>query len=72
MSPAVAFQDLTLGYDRLPAVHHLETEIAEGSLTAIIGPNGAGKSTLLKGVVGTLTPLQGQVTFGALTREDIA
>ena len=69
---AVAFQDLTLGYDRLPAVHHLDTEVAEGSLTAIVGPNGAGKSTLLKGVVGTLAPLEGRVTFGELSREDIA
>jgi len=72
MSTAVAFRDLTLGYDRLPAVHHLETEIAEGSLTAVVGPNGAGKSTLLKGVIGTLTPLEGAVSFGALDRDDIA
>ncbi len=72
MIPALAFQNLTLGYDRHPAVHHLEAEIDEGSLTAIVGPNGAGKSTLLKGVIGALTPLEGQVSFGPLTREDIA
>jgi zinc/manganese transport system ATP-binding protein len=72
VTPALAFQDLTLGYDRLPAVRGLRTEIAEGSLTAIVGPNGAGKSTLLKGVIGTLAPLGGRVSFGALGREDIA
>ena len=72
MSSAVAFQGLTLGYDRQPAVQHLDTEIAEGSLTAIVGPNGAGKSTLLKGVVGTLAPWEGQVALGPLGREDIA
>ena len=72
MSPALAFQDLTLGYDRLPAVRDLQAEIAEGSLTAIVGPNGAGKSTLLKGVMGTLAPLEGEVAFGSLCREDIA
>lgn len=72
MTAAVAFQGLTLGYDRLPAVHHLEAEIAEGSLTAIIGPNGAGKSTLLRGVVGTLAPLEGRVAFGELTRQHTA
>ena len=45
-----------------------------GSPTAIVGPNGAGKSTLLKGVTGSLTPLEGRigVSFGAMTREDIA
>lgn len=72
MTAALTFQNLTLGYDRLPAVQRLETEISKGSLTAIVGPNGAGKSTLLKGVIGALTPLYGQVTFGAMSREDIA
>ena len=72
MTAALAFHDLTLGYDRHPAVHHLDTEIREGSLTAIVGPNGAGKSTLLKGVIGTLAPLEGRVSLDGLRREDIA
>jgi zinc/manganese transport system ATP-binding protein len=69
---AIEFQNLTLGYDRHPAVHRLQTKIAEGSLTAIVGPNGAGKSTLLKGVIGTLAPLEGSLAFGSLNRENIA
>lgn len=69
---ALAFENLTLGYDRHPAVHHLHAEIAPGSLTAVVGPNGAGKSTLLKGVTGVLSPLEGQVSFGAISRADIA
>ena len=72
MTLALLFNDLTLGYDRLPAVQNLQAEIAVGSLTAIVGPNGAGKSTLLKGITGSLTPLEGRVTFGAMNREDIA
>jgi len=72
MSYAVAFKDLTLGYDRHPAVHHLETQINTGSLTAIVGPNGAGKSTLLKGMTGVLSPLEGQIDMGRLTKSDIA
>ncbi len=72
MTSALEFQDLTLGYDRHPAVHDLCCTIAEGSLTAIVGPNGAGKSTLLKGVTGLLRPLAGRIAFGGLTRDDIA
>ncbi len=72
MNTALAFQNLTLGYDRHPAVHHLQAEIAQGSLTAVVGPNGAGKSTLLKGVIGALEPLEGRVAFGSLSRKDIA
>ena len=72
MTYALKFQDLTLGYDRHPAVYRLRGEIPEGSLTAIVGPNGAGKSTVLKGVTGTLRPLEGRIAFGGLARSEIA
>ena len=72
MTLAINFQGLTLGYDRHPAVSRLQTEIIEGSLTAIVGPNGAGKSTLLKGMVGLLAPLEGRVLFGSPGRKNIA
>lgn len=72
MTAAIAFENLTLGYDRLPAVSRLDADIDEGSLTAIVGPNGAGKSTLLKGVTGVLSPIEGKVAFGGLGRDDIA
>jgi len=62
--PAIRFHDVTLGYQRRPAVHHLAGEVPSGSLTAIVGPNGAGKSTLLKGIVGTLRPLHGDIEVG--------
>ena len=72
MSAVVKFQDLTLGYDKLPAVQSLDAEIGDGSLTAVVGPNGAGKSTLLKGIAGTLSPLTGKVEIGSLRRDEIA
>ena len=72
MTVALAFQGLSLGYDRRPAVQRLDCEIEAGSLTAVVGPNGAGKSTLLKGVVGALRPLEGAVAFGAAKRKDVA
>jgi zinc/manganese transport system ATP-binding protein len=54
--PALTFENLTLGYDRHPAVHHLQGQVPEGSLLAVVGPNGAGKSTLLKGIAGVGLP----------------
>ena len=69
---ALRFSDLTLGYERHPAVHHLDGEIEKGSLLAVVGPNGAGKSTLFKGIVGTLRPLTGRIERGGLTVRDIA
>jgi zinc/manganese transport system ATP-binding protein len=69
---ALRFSNLTLGYERHPAVHHLDGEIQKGSLLAVVGPNGAGKSTLFKGIVGALRPLAGRIERGGLTVRDIA
>jgi len=38
----------------------------------VVGPNGAGKSTLLKGVTGILSPIEGRIEFGSISREDVA
>lgn len=64
--PDIALQcdNLTLGYNRHPAVHHLDCRIGSGALVAIVGPNGAGKSTLLKALTGELPPLQGSFSIG--------
>jgi zinc/manganese transport system ATP-binding protein len=70
--PAITFTDLTLGYDRHPAVHHITGEVAKGELLAIVGPNGAGKSTLLKGIVGELKPLGGSLKLDGLKKSDNA
>jgi zinc/manganese transport system ATP-binding protein len=72
MSAALAFKNLTLGYDRHPAVHHLDGQVAQGALIAVVGPNGAGKSTLFKGIVGVIKPLAGHIDLGGLTPRDIA
>lgn len=69
---AITFDDLTLGYDRHPAVHHLTGRIVKATPTAIVGPNGAGKSTLLKGIAGLLKPLAGSIRIGGRGRRGIA
>jgi len=64
VSAALAFRHLTLGYDRHPAVHHLDGTVDRGELLAIVGPNGAGKSTLLKAIVGDVPCLEGAIGRG--------
>jgi zinc/manganese transport system ATP-binding protein len=71
MAAHLRFRDLTLGYRRHPAVHHLSGEVEEGALLAVVGPNGAGKSTLFKGIVGLMAPLSGALDR-ALDARDIA
>ncbi|MEH2506021.1 MULTISPECIES: metal ABC transporter ATP-binding protein [Bradyrhizobium] len=72
MTAQIKFRNVTLGYDRHPAVHHLNGEVAPGALMAVIGPNGAGKSTLFRGVAGILKPLSGAIGLGGLDSRDIA
>ncbi len=72
MGDIIELDDLTLGYDRHPAVHHLSGGFAPGSLTAVVGPNGGGKSTLLKGMMGLLRPLSGRVRLHGVDRGAIA
>src|SRR5262249_52804442 len=72
MTAALLFRNLTLGYDRHPAVHHLNGAVEAGALMAVVGPNGAGKSTLFKGVVGVLKPLAGEIEFDGVAPQEIA
>jgi zinc/manganese transport system ATP-binding protein len=68
LKPCLTFRDLTLGYHRHPAVHHLSGSVRRGSLTAVVGLNGSGKSTLMKGIVGVLKPMSGSCTVEKGTR----
>jgi len=70
--PLVTLRNVTVGYGRRPAVHHLDGVLHAGDLVAIAGPNGAGKTTLIKALAGALTPLEGSIERDALKRRDIA
>lgn len=60
-TPTIELHNLTLGYERHPAVHHLSANLPGGSLVAVVGPNGAGKSTLIKALAGLVRPMQGHI-----------
>ena len=56
-------RDLTVSYDRVPALHHITLDVRCGECVALLGPNGAGKSTLLKALAGLLPIETGTITF---------
>jgi zinc/manganese transport system ATP-binding protein len=69
LKQSLVLQNLTLSYERHPAIHHLNGCFEGGSLTAILGPNGAGKSTLLRALA-QLHPIdEGQIARNALNLE---
>lgn len=60
---ALVVSNLTVNYEKTPALWDVSLEVPHSKLVGIIGPNGAGKSTFLKAVLGLLTPLSGKVEF---------
>jgi zinc/manganese transport system ATP-binding protein len=62
---ALRLVDLTVSYDRHPAVHHVSATIPSAEITAIVGPNGAGKSTLLKAMMGLAPRVEGRIECSA-------
>ncbi len=69
---ALRFENLTLGYDRHPATHHLDFGVPRGAMMAVAGPNGAGKSTLFKGIIGALKPMGGAIRLIGSSQDEIA
>ena len=63
MSHRLRFEDVTVSYNRIPAVHHLTAEFSCGSVVALLGPNGAGKTTLLKAEAGLMPLETGRIEF---------
>ena len=62
-SHTLSVADLTVSYNRLPALHHIGFEVQCGQCVALLGPNGAGKSTLLKSLAGLLPIETGSIAF---------
>lgn len=56
----ISLNNLTLAYERHPAVYHLNAMINQGDWLAIVGPNGAGKSTLLNAMAGLTSIYEGR------------
>jgi ABC-type Mn2+/Zn2+ transport system ATPase subunit len=66
-SHQLTVSDLTVSYNRVPALHHISFEVRCGQCVALLGPNGAGKSTLLKALAGLLPIETGTIRFHGKT-----
>lgn len=60
---ALKIADLTVSYQRIPALHHIGFEVTCGQCVGLLGPNGAGKTTLLKTLAGLIERETGTIHF---------
>ncbi len=56
MKPSVETHNLTVIYDKKPAIWNIDFTLPTGKIIGIMGPNGSGKSTLLKAIMGIVEP----------------
>ncbi len=62
-SSALSVKQLSVNYDKTPALWDISFDTPVGHLIGIIGPNGAGKSTLIKAALGLVPPMSGKALF---------
>ena len=57
----LAVSGLTAAYGRIPILHGIDLNVAEGEFVGILGHNGMGKTTFLKTLIGLLRPTGGRI-----------
>jgi branched-chain amino acid transport system ATP-binding protein len=55
--------DVTVCYDKVDAVKHIDLEVGAGELVSLLGANGAGKTTILKALSGLKRISSGEIWF---------
>ena len=60
-------QQVSVGFEGLIAVDHVDEVLNQGEILGLIGPNGAGKTTLVNAMTGFQVPTSGQVLLGGKT-----
>ncbi len=61
MEKAIEIRNLSVAYNRRPALEGVTLSVPRGAMVGIVGPNGGGKSTLVKAMLGLVPRLRGEV-----------
>jgi branched-chain amino acid transport system ATP-binding protein len=56
-------RDVTVCYDKVEAVKHIDLEVETGEFVSLLGANGAGKTTILKALSGLKRISSGEIWF---------
>lgn len=67
----ITMRDVTIAFEGVAAIEHVNLSIERGDYLVIVGENGSGKSTLMRGLLGLKTPSTGTITFNDLKPTEI-
>lgn len=59
----ILVRDLSLGYDGVALLEHLDFEVRRAENFAILGPSGCGKTSLMRHMIGLELPMSGSVVL---------
>ena len=66
--PLLRLEEISLAYDHIPLLAHVNFEIDDGERVCLVGRNGAGKTTLLRVITGAVVPDEGDVWLKSTLR----
>ena len=69
--PLLELREVSVTYDGVAAVDHVDLVVTQGEIAGLIGPNGAGKTSLMDAVSG-FTPAAGSVDFEGQALQGLA
>lgn len=70
-APAIAFEDVTFGYDGKPVLARVTLDIPRGTVCGITGPSGSGKSTLFALLLRLYEPATGRVLIDGVDLKEL-
>ena len=68
---AVSFRNIQKAYGRVPVIHGIGFDIADGEFVVLVGPSGCGKSTLLRMLAGLEDITGGEIVIDGKVVNDL-
>ncbi|RMF39604.1 MAG: ATP-binding cassette domain-containing protein, partial [Alphaproteobacteria bacterium] len=66
MTALLEVRGLSAGYGRVPVLHGIDLDVAEGEIVGVLGHNGMGKSTLMKTLIGLVPATAGTIAYAGV------
>ena len=60
----IEFKGVSFSYNKNNILENINIKLKKGTKVALVGESGSGKSTIIKLIMGLITPVKGEITYG--------